>query len=296
VIPDDQALLYPAGYYTHESQPDAPPHAGVIGRGARDWLRQQIVAAVRSRSDRAPSKLGSVLAASRWIRERAFRDLAVDEMIPRGSLPGRALDIGCGAGGLLVRLSLLGWSVEGLEWDERAAEVARRTGFAVHLGTAANAGGAVGSYELVVLNHVLEHLPDPAAALRGLAALLAPSGKLVLVYPNPGSLGARRFGSWWFGWEAPRHLVLPTFAGLRLLGERLGLRLLSARTMSRSAEAHSSYSRAYRAGRPVRAGHPELDGFDRAFKLFEALAVGLRLPVGEASVVSLSRDETAVSR
>ncbi len=297
VVSEDQALLYPPGYYTHESQSDAPPAAGFVGRGARDWVRRQIVAAVVSQeASAAASRLGRVLAKSRWLRERAFRDLAFDEMIPRISPAGRALDIGCGAGALLVRLSMLGWTVEGLERDERAAEVARRTGFTVHRGSATNARGAAGPYNLIVLNHVFEHLADPAAALAGIAAMLAPGGRIVLVYPNPESLGARWFGRWWFGWEAPRHLVLPTVSGLRSLTERLGLRVLSARTICRSADAHSSYSRAYRASRPVQAGHPELHLMDRTFKVLEAAVVAVRLALGEACVVSLGRADTAVAR
>jgi SAM-dependent methyltransferase len=210
-------------------------------------------------------------------------------MIPRHATPGRALDVGCGAGGLMVRLSMLGWAVEGVEWDEAAAAIARGTGHQVHAGNAMRLVPELGPYDLVVLNHVIEHLQDPAAALARLAELLAPGGRIVLVYPNPESLGARWFGAWWFGWEAPRHLVLPTVHGMRRLTQRIGLRLLSSRTLSRSAEAHAAYSRAYRAGRMIQLGHPGCDFFDRAFKALEWVGVSAGLAVGEASVVAIGR-------
>lgn len=46
-----------------------------------------------------------------------------------------------------------------------------------------------GAYHLVSLSHVFEHLNDPLGALRRLAELLAPEGRVVLLYPNPEFLG-----------------------------------------------------------------------------------------------------------
>lgn len=43
--------------------------------------------------------------------------------------------------------------------------------------------GAV-KYDVVVLRHVLEHLPDPVLAMRKINGLLVPGGRAILEFPN----------------------------------------------------------------------------------------------------------------
>jgi SAM-dependent methyltransferase len=235
--------------------------------------------------------VGRVLASSRWLRERAFRDLVADEMLPRSRPAGRALDVGCGNGRLMEKLALVGWEVEGSEVDGRAAErTRRRTGLPVHGSGAEDLDPALGPYDLITLSHVFEHLRDPAAALVHLGRLLAPQGRLVLFYPNPESLLARFYGSDWFPWEAPRHLVLPPPPALPGLARRCGLVVASVRTTARSAAAFSAYSRALRRGEPADFGDEARSFGDRALACVERLAVSVGSPVGEEVLVSFRRD------
>jgi len=170
----------------------------------------------------------------RGFRERAFFGL-LDELIPRQAGAARALDVGCGAGRLMVALGRVGWTVEGLELDPVAAEVARRTsGGRVTLGDLFTADIPDAAFDLVVLSHVFEHLTDPCAALRRIAGLLTLSGTAVLIYPNPDGLGARLFRRRWAGWDPPRHLVIPPSQALAVAARRNGLRPLKVRTASRS--------------------------------------------------------------
>jgi SAM-dependent methyltransferase len=73
------------------------------------------------------------------------------------------------------------------------------------------------SYDAVVLWHVAEHLHDPAATLRDVAALLRPGGVLMIAVPNFGSPEARVGKAWWFHLDVPRHLFHFTPATLRNL-------------------------------------------------------------------------------
>lgn len=102
--------------------------------------------------------------------------------------PGRLLDIGCGNGRILYLASRDGWRATGLELSEdlaRRAEDATgcrvlRTSF---LDPAAAAiDGA--PFDVVILRHVLEHLPDTRLALGRLRALLATDGIALLEFPN----------------------------------------------------------------------------------------------------------------
>ena len=106
--------------------------------------------------------------------------------------PGRMLDLGCGDGTVLWLARRDGWDVEGVELSpEHAAVVQRTLGFPVTASDIASFGGATGSYDVVVLTHVLEHLPDPVGALEKIRDLLTPAGAGVLEFPNIDALDAR---------------------------------------------------------------------------------------------------------
>jgi SAM-dependent methyltransferase len=119
---------------------------------------------------------------------------------------GRYLDVGCGSGGALGVAQALGWQVAGVEVDAAAARLARRFSPRVHVGDLLAAPFAPGEFDCVTAFHVLEHVPDPVAAVRRMLEWLAPGGLLVIEVPNAGGLGARLFGQAWSGLELPRHL------------------------------------------------------------------------------------------
>lgn len=78
-------------------------------------------------------------------------------------------------------------------------------------------------FDVITLNHVIEHLPDPVGTLRQLAGHLARGGFIHIRTPNAVSSLSRRFGDHWRGWETPRHLHMSTPAALRLAAGAAGL-------------------------------------------------------------------------
>jgi SAM-dependent methyltransferase len=89
-----------------------------------------------------------------------------------GLVPRRVVEIGCGDGSLLLALSEL-WpdaAFDGFELSPPAIEIARGRGIPRAGRLEAFDGARVpaedGAYELAVLSHVLEHVPDPAPLLR----------------------------------------------------------------------------------------------------------------------------------
>src|SRR5579862_5991601 len=119
---------------------------------------------------------------------------------------GKLLDVGCGAGGYLRLMRSLGWEVEGVEFDAAAVEAARRDGLRVRCGSLEDQGYASASFDVIMMQHVIEHVPDPVATLEECARLLRPGGELVLFTPNSAGITHRVFKECWRGLEPPRHL------------------------------------------------------------------------------------------
>jgi SAM-dependent methyltransferase len=101
---------------------------------------------------------------------------------------------------------MLGWQVAGIEPDAEAAQKARRYSDEIYTGDVLTAPFAIGSFDVVTMFHVLEHVPDPVAVVRRTLEWLAPSGLLIIEVPNAGGLGASVFGRAWSGLDLPRHL------------------------------------------------------------------------------------------
>ena len=139
----------------------------------------------------------------------------------------RILDVGCGDGlhlGLLREFGRPNWTVEGVDADARAVAAARSAGLTIHHGQVEGMGFSPESFHLVLLIMTVEHLSDPAAALRTVAKLLAPGGRVVLVTDNVGSPDFALFGGrHWGGFHFPRHTYLFDRNTLAALGTNAGL-------------------------------------------------------------------------
>ncbi|HEY5234028.1 MAG TPA: class I SAM-dependent methyltransferase [Verrucomicrobiae bacterium] len=119
------------------------------------------------------------------------------------------LDYGCGSEKFLGTAKHKGWRTIGVDFSESVVEKVKAAGH----------GGLIAgeklwreipdeSLTLVRMNHVIEHLYDPADVLQHLFRKLKPGGRLHLATPNPAGLGSRLFGSRWLGLDCPRHIIL----------------------------------------------------------------------------------------
>ncbi|MGC1456585.1 MAG: class I SAM-dependent methyltransferase [Nitrospirota bacterium] len=125
------------------------------------------------------------------------------------SLPnGKALDVGCGCGDLLLWLQGHGWGeVRGVELSPGAADLANKNGLNVFCGELINANYPDRYFDFITLNHVLEHVHDPMQTLKEIHRILKPDGLLVVGVPNFGSFENIVFGRHQsILKEVPRHL------------------------------------------------------------------------------------------
>jgi len=136
----------------------------------------------------------------------------------------RVLDVGCGSGTFLAMLRRrTGVDGQGLESSTAAARRAEEVyGLTVHPLGLDEADFAPGSFDLITMFHVLEHLPHPQDTLARIRRWLSPHGVLLVQVPNVASWQFRWFGRRWTGIDLPRHLVSFSPSALRRLLEQAG--------------------------------------------------------------------------
>jgi len=162
-------------------------------------------------------------------REVEHRNIFFDERLRffRAHAPGRRLlDVGCGDGLFLSRASSDGWVTRGIEPSRHAAAIGVSRGLdVVHTTLDRYFERNHDGFDVIHLKNVLEHLPDPARALRTCYDLLVPGGILYIEVPNDYDL-SQRFGVWLLrerkSWiVVPDHINYFDFASAERLVRRL---------------------------------------------------------------------------
>jgi len=145
---------------------------------------------------------------------------------------GRLLELGASYGHSLAAARDRGWDVVGGELSPTASEYARaHFGLTVFNCDLADAPLVDGSFDAVIMWHVLEHVRNPKDQLTRLAALLKPGGVLGLRVPNIESFGARVAGQWWPWMCPPAHLWFFSRATLPRLLQACGFEVKEITTL-----------------------------------------------------------------
>ena len=254
--PADPAPYYPADYYSYR-------------RGAGRRL-ERLDAWLKRRRARACLEGGDPLGA---LLKRAFGEPAQLRWMRRLGI-GRGdavLDVGCGAGELLRELQRDGFRrLAGID-PYLPADLDLGQGLVVRREHLAD---VTERHDLVMLHHVLEHLPDQRGVFAQLRRVVKPGGGLLVRVPLADSLAWRRYGADWVQLDAPRHLVLHTRRSLEALAAGAGFTLEGREDDGTAFQFWGSEQ--YRRGIPLRdprshATDPrrspftraELDGFAR---------------------------------
>jgi SAM-dependent methyltransferase len=204
-----------------------------------------------SHNSAAQGLVNRVYKAARYFTVR--RKVALITKL-NGGQPGRLLDYGCGTGHFLAQARRTGWQVAGLEPNPRARQdAAARVGQPIQE-AAALATLPAGSFDIITLWHVLEHVHALNETLAQLISKLMPGGRLLLAVPNPDSLDAQHYRQDWAAYDVPRHLYHFVPATMRQLLARHGLRLTQTLPLPLDAYYVSMLSEKLRA--PEQAGGP----------------------------------------
>jgi len=112
-----------------------------------------------------------------------------DGMMAEQAAPGRIFEIGASDGVFLAHCRARGWTVAGVEPSHGLVAEARARGVEIMQGYvsvrwAAEHVAGSGTYQVVVMRHVLEHLDDPHDMFAAIGALAAADGTLLLELPS----------------------------------------------------------------------------------------------------------------
>jgi len=121
---------------------------------------------------------------------------------------GALLDVGCALGDCLKQAVDLGWpDPKGLEVSRFAVESAKKKNLTVFQGSLLSHPFAPGSFDVILMQDVIEHVPDPVAHLKEAYALLKPGGMIMLTTPDVGGLWSQILGGRWYHYKPGEHLV-----------------------------------------------------------------------------------------
>jgi SAM-dependent methyltransferase len=200
-VPADLGRYYPPEYYAFAPR----QRSGAVMAVRR--LRNRLAIAPRGPVARAVAALAPH-AATPWFAHVSLRRTA------------RILDVGCGAGELLVDLSEAGFtSLTGVDaFVSRSYEPA--PGLRIVRGTIDD---VTGEFDLVMFHHSLEHMSGQREALGAATRLLAPDGWCLVRVPLVSSQAWENYREHWVQLDAPRHIVLHSIDSLRQLAAAVGL-------------------------------------------------------------------------
>ncbi len=144
-----------------------------------------------------------------------------------GQRGARLLEIGSGLGHLVGQLEgyFETFAADVNPWALRQSlQVARCT---LHVASSAEElPFADESFGVVIIKHVVEHLPHPERAIAEIGRVTAPGGILLLATPNLASLLKPWKGERWIGYQDPTHISLKPPEEWLALIQGAGFRLL----------------------------------------------------------------------
>ncbi len=226
----------------------------------------------------APARKVLSLPVRGWPGQRAEADVAV-ALTPAGRSV-TMLDVGCGDGGFVAFAGSLGWDASGIDPDPAAAAAARRRGVRADVGTLEDQGYPAGTFDLIVMNHVIEHVHEPLRLLRECRRILTAGGRVLITTPNAGSALHLRYREHWRGLEPPRHLRIYSVAGMATTLQNAGLTTGLLVTTVRGAAYAVAGSRSLRRGGPPDGPLGRARERAVAESLQAALAIRLRHDAG----------------
>lgn len=203
-FPDNMNKYYPNNYYSFTEVNSAAPSRN---------LKQKLIAyrdqfALTGKS--VPGRfLNMIWPAS---------DLQVIISKTGISSSSKILDVGSGSGSKIIPLKDAGLNIKGID-PFISEKISYPNGLTIDKISLDN---VVEKFDLIMFNHVYEHLPDPLETLLKVNNLLLDNGKCLIRIPTVSSFAWKHYLTNWVQLDAPRHFFLHSIKSMELLAAKAG--------------------------------------------------------------------------
>ena len=172
-----------------------------------------------------PDGYSDYLGARNVLKEQFHREIELLNKL--GSKGGNLLEIGC-AYGYFLEVAQHQYTVNGLEICEEAVVDCQARGLSgvKHGAITKETVSSFPMADVLVFLDVIEHLPEPKAALEEAVSKLLPGGLLLITTGDFSSLCSRLMGRHWRLMTPPQHLWYFTPKSLEKLGVSLNMELV----------------------------------------------------------------------
>jgi SAM-dependent methyltransferase len=175
-----------------------------------------------SHSDTSKGFLNKIYQLARNIMSGRKKEIVNDTT---GLIKGHLLDIGSGTGQFANTMKKAGWTVQGIEINEKARDSSRVVFGLDIIGPDAISTLEPESFDCITLWHVLEHFHDPFKYMSDIKNLLKPDGLCLIAIPNSDSYDASYYKEFWAAFDVPRHLWHFNPTTFKLFAKKTGFRL-----------------------------------------------------------------------
>lgn len=221
----------------------------------------------------------------RSLKRKTFASIL--NMIPEESRGGRLLDVGAATGILMELARELNYAPYGVEVSrEGASAISQKFGaervFSGYLEQIDfTETDMLGTFNVVSMIDLLEHVRDPNEALRKAYSLLKPKGFLLLCLPDASSLTARVLGKRW-NYYIPEHLFHFSYDCMSQILIKHGFKVVKQKAAPKYMTLDYIYS--------MNSAHP--NGFDFLRSLLALVPFSLKqitfpLYIGQMKILAL---------
>jgi len=204
-IPKDLSKYYPQNYYSYQQPPT------VTNKKFKKAMKILLVNAYMHGL--------RILRYAPYLKHFTSLEIFLLSILKDFSKKQSILDIGCGAGGLLQKISEWGYlNLTGIDPFIKD-DILYPSGVRI-LKQAINEHS--GKHDLIMLHHSFEHLPEPHNALENIHKILNDDGILLIRIPVSDSFAYRKYLNNWYQLDAPRHFFLHTTKSMSYLAKNNG--------------------------------------------------------------------------
>ena len=142
------------------------------------------------------------------------------------------LDIGCGDCSSLIEINNLGAKSFGIEADSSIKSISESLNLKVHFGSIEDNPFSGKKFDLIVMNQVIEHIPEPDKCIKIIKGRLSKNGRIIFVFPNRNSFWQIITGIKWINWHIPYHLHHFDKKNFQNMIEKCGLKVTNTKTIT----------------------------------------------------------------